>query len=76
MKKYLFKKTIKKEINKAIFRALSSDRWHIKALYRTLDGKDAYAQNAKIISIIENVNNSSICWKNLIETYPYEKNQI
>lgn len=55
-----------------IFRALSNDRWDIKALYRTIDNCDVYVQNAKISSVIQKITYYSITWNNIIETLPYE----
>lgn len=56
-----------------ITRAMSEDRWDIKALYRTTDGKDIYAQNARVSSNVKSILNNSITWQNVVETVEYEK---
>lgn len=56
-----------------VLRALSEDRWDIKALFRTVDGKDVYVQNARVSSNVKDVKNNSISWQNVVETIPYEK---
>ncbi len=56
-----------------ITRSLSKDRWDIKALYRTVDGKDVYVQNAKITSNVLSISNNTLTWRNLVETQQYEK---
>ena len=51
-----------------IVSALSGDRWDIKALYRTVDGKDVFIQDAQVSSNVHDVNNHTITWQNLAET--------
>lgn len=52
--------------------ALSEDRWDIKALYRTVDNKDVYVQDAEVSSNVHNALNNTITWQNCISTKPVE----
>lgn len=53
--------------------ALSFDRWDIKALYRTVDNKEVYVQDAKVSCNVHDVANNTVTWQNFIETVPWDE---
>ena len=51
-----------------MLKALSSDRWQIKAIFKSADGKDRLVQQAKVTSKINDVTLPFCTWQNVTET--------
>lgn len=53
-----------------VLKSLSSDRWQIKAIFKSVDGKDRLVQQAKVSSNIISVTPPFCTWQNVTETVP------
>ena len=53
-----------------VLKCLSSDRWQIKAIFKSVDGKDRLVQQAKVSSNIISVTPPFCTWQNVTETVP------
>lgn len=55
-----------------VLKSLSSDRWRIKAIFKSVDGKDRLVQQAKVSSNVTCVTPPLCTWQNVTETIPPE----
>ena len=51
-----------------VLKSLSNDRWQIKAIFKSVDGKDRIVQQAKVSSRIISVVRPFCTWQNVTET--------
>ena len=54
-----------------VLKSLSNDRWQIKAIFKSVDGKDRIVQQAKVSSRIISVVRPFCTWQNVTETKIY-----
>ena len=55
-----------------VLKSLNSDRWQIKAIFKSVDGKDRLVQQAKVSSNVTCVTPPLCTWQNVTETVPPE----